>query len=99
MSRVGLYREGHFSVSTLQFMDRRASEPRPRGRLLYTAQDVDRITLCVFGARWMNGGYVSRGRPADRGRSTGTTARHGGRLADEDGRDDDGAGCRRKRRV
>jgi len=32
-------------------------------------------------------------------RSTGTAARHGGRLADEDGRDDDGASCGGRRCV
>jgi len=57
--------------------------------LVYAKEDVGRIALYVYGPRWMTA--------RAHGRSSGTAARRGGRLADEDGLADDGASCRGRR--
>jgi len=68
---------------------------------LYGSLDVDRITSRVFTARWME--VHRRPGPPRRRFSVGpagrTAERHGGRLVDEDGLDDEGAQVRRQGRC
>lgn len=58
MSRVGL---GYFSACQHYCLWAAGRASRPG----QPAEDVDRITLCVFGARWMDDGYARSSGPAD----------------------------------